>query len=118
MNERGDAAELDDQQRATLVAQLPELADMAAQERVLGSARITLAEWAHDRFHTALEDHVAAIGSIRKTLTKSYTKAEDKPVDPTDAVVLWLELMNEQIGGADALALVDKRQAASRQGKK
>jgi hypothetical protein len=103
---------LDAQQRATLVAELPELADIAAQERVLGSARLTLAEWAHERFHTALEDHVAAIGSIRKTLTKSYTKPEDKPVEPTDALVLWLELMNEQIGGSDVLALVDERQSA------
>jgi hypothetical protein len=105
----GAIAELDAQQRAALLAELPELADnRAAQDQVLAVSRERLALWSAARFDSTLEDHVEAIGAIRKTLAKSYTAPDTISAEPEDALVVWLELLNERIGGEELLAVAEK----------
>jgi hypothetical protein len=91
---------------------MPEIAnDIAAQDLILGASREGLASWSSSRFESTLESHVDAISDIRETLKRSYTAGEGKSANPEDALVVWLELLNERIGGESLLAVADKHDA-------
>lgn len=101
-------SQMETNQRNVLLAKAPVLeTDRAAQEHVLGASRNAIATWSNDRFHTAIDDHVEAMASIRNTLRKGYTSDSDVPADPQDAMLVWLELLNESVGGEAVVAALD-----------
>jgi hypothetical protein len=100
--------QMESNQRSVLLAEVPALeADPVAQQHVLASTRGVIASWSQERFHTALEDHVEAMGSIRETLRKGYATTDDVAAEPQDALLAWLELLNEHVGGDAIVASLD-----------
>ena len=94
-------AEIENRQRGVLVEQIPELkGDRKGQDRVLETVRVGLLKWAMRQLTHTFHEHVIAMEQIRKTLQRSYTTKVGKGgVRPDDAVMIWLELMNETVGG-------------------
>lgn len=101
-------AQMESNQRNVLLTEVPSLeTDRAAQEHVLASSRAAIVSWSEDRFHGALEDHVEAMASIRETLRKGYSTKSGVAADPQDALLAWLELLNEHVGGDAIVASLD-----------
>ena len=98
--------QIENRQRSVLVEQIPELRDdYKAQDRVLESIRISLIKWSMRQLTHTFHQHVMAMEEIRKTLQKSYLArdSEGKNVKPDDVILIWLELMNENIGGDETI---------------
>jgi len=96
--------EIERRQRQVLVDQIPSLKDdRKAQDQVLNSVRVSLTKWLIGQLNTTLHQHMLAMDDIFRTLQKSYTAPAGERVAPEDALLVWLDLMNEQIGRADTI---------------
>ncbi len=92
--------EVERRQRQVLVDHIPELkSDRKAQDKVLEAVRVALIKWSMKQLTSTLHEHMVAMESIRRTLQKSYTAPAGAKVNPEEAIVLWLDLMNESVGG-------------------
>ncbi|MCG3172706.1 MAG: hypothetical protein GMKNLPBB_00861 [Myxococcota bacterium] len=99
---RKSLAALEAQQRATLIKAVPELAnDVEAQNKVLEKAREAFMHWSVVQLADTVDEHVAAMEQIRKTLQSSYTRKEGAPGGADEVGMLWFELMNETLVGSD-----------------
>lgn len=91
--------ESQERQRAALISAFPAIAnDQVAQDQILTAAHEATVKWATDRFNKAVNDNLAAIEGIRTTLEKSYKAPEGQIAAPEDALMAWLELLNERVG--------------------
>lgn len=98
--------EIKEDQKRVLVKHIPELAgNTKAQEQVADAVRAGLLKWSMKQLTHTFHEHLLAMEQIRKTLTESYAQRgpDAKQVQPDDAVMIWLELMNETIGGDDTI---------------
>jgi hypothetical protein len=97
-------AKLKSDVEAMKVDQIPSLKDdRKAQDQVLNSVRVSLTKWLIGQLNTTLHQHMLAMDDIFRTLQKSYTAPAGERVAPEDALLVWLDLMNEQIGRADTI---------------
>lgn len=88
-----------EKQREALVAAYPALAnDRVGQDQVLTAAHDAMVLWATNRFNAAVKEHMSALDDIRKTLEKSYSAPAGQVAAPEDALMAWLELLNERVG--------------------
>ncbi len=113
-------AEIENRQRGVLVEHIPELKDdKKGQDRVLETVRVGLLKWSMRQLTHTFHEHVIAMEQIRKTLQKSYTSKVGKGgVRPDDAVVIWLELMNETVGGDENILGTPKEDKKKKKKKK
>lgn len=96
--------EIERRQRQVLVDHIPDLkGDKKAQDRVLEAVRVSLLKWSMKQLTSTLHEHMIAMESIRRTLQRSYTAPAGTKVDAEEAVVLWLDLMNESVGGDNTI---------------
>jgi len=98
--------EIEDRQRGVLVQYIPELKDdNKAQDRVLESIRASLLKWCMRQLTHTFHHHMLAMDKIRQTLQQSYVADKDaaKRVQPEEVLMIWLELMNENIGGDETI---------------
>jgi vacuolar-type H+-ATPase subunit F/Vma7 len=96
--------EIERRQRQILVDQIPSLKDdKKAQDQVLNTVRVSLTKWLIGQLNTTLHEHMIAMDDIFRTLQRSYRAPAGERVSPEDALLVWLDLMNEQIGGADTI---------------
>lgn len=96
--------EVERRQRQVLVDHIPELkGDAKAQDKVLAAVRVALLKWSMKQLTSTLHEHMVAMENIRRTLQKSYTAPAGAKVDAEDAIVLWLDLMNESVGGDNTI---------------
>jgi len=96
--------EIERRQRQILIDQIPSLkGDRKAQDQVLRAVRVSLTRWLINQLNTTLHEHMVAMDDIFRTLQKSYTAPAGERVAPEDALLVWLDLMNEQVGGADII---------------
>lgn len=88
-----------EKQREALVAAFPALQNnLVGQDQVLTAAHDAMVLWATNRFNAAVKEHMDAIDSIRKTLEQSYAAPAGQVAAPEDALMAWLELLNERVG--------------------
>lgn len=88
-----------EKQRESLVAAFPALAnDRVAQDQILTAAHDAMVLWGTNRFNAAVKQHMDALDEIRKTLEKSYSAPDGQAAAPEDALMAWLELLNERVG--------------------
>lgn len=110
--------------RAALVAAFPALqSDVAAQDRVLSAAAEAMVDWETRQLDATVAEHLVAMEQLHTTLQTSYKKADGAPIDAEDTLMTWLNLMNEHVGGEEAILASDtetkaKKPAAARAGKK
>jgi hypothetical protein len=97
--------EIEERQRRILVTHIPELkGDAKAQDRVLETMRVSLLKWCMRQLTHTFHHHMLAMDKIRHTLQKSYlVKNEEGTVQPQEMLMIWLELMNENLGGDDTI---------------
>ncbi len=96
--------EIERRQRQILIDQIPSLKnDKTAQDKVLHAVRVSLTRWLINQLNTTLHEHMVAMDDIFQTLQKSYTAPAGERVAPEDALLVWLDLMNEQVGGAEVI---------------
>ena len=98
--------EVEQRQRNVLVKHIPELKDdYKAQDRVLESMRASLLKWCMRQLTHTFHHHMLAMDRIRETLQQNYIadKNGGKRVQPDDVLMIWLELMNENIGGDETI---------------
>ena len=96
--------EIERRQRQILIDQIPSLkGDRTAQDQVLHAVRVSLTRWLINQLNTTLHEHMVAMDDIFRTLQKSYTAPAGERVNPEDALLVWLDLMNEQVGGAETI---------------
>ncbi len=90
-------------QRNMLVAAIPDLAgNHAAQDRIMQSMKDSLMRFSMKQLAANFHEHVVAMEGIRKTLQRSYAGAgADAQAD--DALMIWIELMHETVGGDDTI---------------
>jgi hypothetical protein len=94
---------LDAQQREILVEELPVLADdEAAQDKVLEAVHDALSTWAVRQLDSTFDKHLVAMEKLRGTLDKSFVTEDAAPADPADALMIWLDLLNEKLGAENA----------------
>jgi hypothetical protein len=92
--------EIDRRQRQVLMDEIPALeGDRAAQDTIMAALREALVKWAMHELTTTFHQHMVALEKIRKTLQSSYMAPAGAKANPEDALLLWLDLMNEKIGG-------------------
>lgn len=102
--------EIERRQRQILIDQIPSLkGDKKAQDQVLRAVRVSLTRWLINQLNTTLHQHMVAMDDIFRTLQKSYTAPAGERVAPEDALLVWLDLMNEQIGGVDVILGPEKK---------
>lgn len=105
-------AEIEERQRHILEREIPELkGDKKAQDRVLEAVRVGLVRWSVRQLTTTLNEHVVAMEHIRKTLQASYVAAPGEQVDGEKTLMIWLDLMNETVGGDDHILGVNPEDA-------
>ena len=91
--------DLRESQRESLITAFPALAnDRISQDRILTASHDAMVRWATDRFNATVKEHMGALDEIRKTLEKSYTTPKGQAAAPEDALMAWLELLNERVG--------------------
>jgi len=96
--------EVEVRQRNVLIEHIPELqGDKKAQDRVLEQVRISLTKWCMRQLNTTLHEHVVAMEQIRRTLQKGYVAGPGAKADAEEAIGIWLELMNDAVGGDDTI---------------
>ena len=96
--------EIDRRQRQVLVDEIPALkGDRAAQDKVMQALRDALVKWAMHELTTTFHGHLEALEDIRKTLQSSYIAPVGEKADPQEALLIWLDLMNERIGGESTI---------------
>lgn len=99
-----------ERQRAILVREVPEIAhNQTKQDKVLDSVQDAVVKWSVRQLNTRFDDHLVAMEEIRKTLEKSYMHPEGVPAAPEDALSIWLDLMNESIGGEESALIPDDK---------
>jgi hypothetical protein len=104
----GSLAEIRERQIRILEQEYPELAaDRMARDKVLAASQIALEQWALAEFETAIDEHLVAIESIHRTLQANYRAPEESAAAPEDALMTWLELLNQRLGGASLLDQAD-----------
>ena len=102
--------EIERRQRQVLIDQIPKLkGDRKAQDQVLHAVRVSLTRWLINQLNTTLHEHMVAMDDIFRTLQKSYTAPAGERASPEDALMVWLDLMNEQIGGVDVILGPEKK---------
>jgi hypothetical protein len=107
--------EIERRQRHILIDQIPSLkGDRKAQDQVLHAVRVSLTRWLISQLNTTLHQHMVAMDDIFRTLQKSYTAPAGERVAPEDALLVWLDLMNEQIGGTDIILGPEKKAPAKK----
>lgn len=96
--------EIERRQRNVLVEHIPQLKDdKKAQDRVLEAVRVAVTKWMMKQLTTTLHEHMVAMDDMFKTLQKSYTAPLGAKVGAEDALLVWLDLMNEQVGGDNTI---------------
>lgn len=96
--------EIERRQRAALVEEIPALkGDREAQDRVMEAVRQALVQWAMRELTTTFAEHMAALDQIRKTLQVDYMAPAGAKADPQEALLIWLDLMNQKVGGDSAI---------------
>lgn len=96
--------EIDRRQRQVLVDEIPHLkGDRAAQDQVMQAVRDALVKWAMNELTTTFHGHLEALEDIRRTLQASYISPAGTKADPQEALLVWLDLMNERIGGESTI---------------
>jgi hypothetical protein len=98
-----------DAQRALLVKEFPQLAsDTAAQDKVLAAMTSGLVQWETRQLDATVAEHLNAMEQLHKTLQQSYSKKTNEEADPEDALMTWLNLMNEHVGGNQKILGTEK----------
>ena len=96
--------EIERRQRSAIVEHIPEFkGNRKAQDRVLEQVRVSLTKWCMKQLTSTLHEHMLAMEQIRKTLQRSYIAKAGAKVDMEETVSIWLELMNESVGGDDTI---------------
>lgn len=96
--------EIEQRQRNVLIEHIPELKnDKKGQDRVLEQVRVSLTKWCMKQLNTTLHEHVVALEQIRRTLQRGYVAAPGAKADAEEALSIWLELMNDAVGGDDTI---------------
>ena len=104
----GSMREVRERQLRILQAEYPEVAaDPMARDKVLAAAQLALEQWAINEFETAIDQHLAAIEGIHRTLQANYQAPEEHAAAPEDALMTWLELLNQRLGGTTLLEGTD-----------
>ena len=104
-----------DAQRQQLLAAFPELAsDAAGQDAVLEAVRAATRDWSTRQLDATVAEHVNAMDGLRKTLEGKYAKDASGSADPEDALMTWLNLMNEHVGGDEDILGADGKTTAKR----
>ena len=85
---------------AVIAAVGPELkGDKNAQDRVLKAVREALVQWAMRELSTTFKEHMLALEELRKTLQMNFVAPAGVKANPEEALLIWLELMNQKVGG-------------------
>jgi hypothetical protein len=102
-------------QRALIVKEFPQLAgDTAAQDKLLASASEALVQWEQRQLDATVTEHLVAMEQLHKTLQTSYSKSANEEADPEDALMTWLNLLNQHVGGEDHILTGDTKTAAAK----
>ena len=72
---------------------------------MLESLRASLLKWCMRQLTHTFHHHMMAMDKIRETLQQSYVAdaKSAKKLQPDDVLMIWLELMNENIGGDETI---------------
>ena len=106
-----------ERQREVLIRHVPEIAhNQTKQNKILDAMQDAIVKWAVRQLNTRFDDHLAALEDIRGTLEKSYMHPEDVPADPEDALSIWLDLMNEQVGGEASDLVPEEKKKRGKKG--
>ena len=101
------------EQRALLVKEFPQLADNTeAQDKVLASVHAGVLQWEEKQLDATVSEHLIAMEQLHKTLQTSYSRKPGETVDAEDALMTWLNLMNEHVGGNGKILAKDSKPTA------
>lgn len=90
--------------RALIGKEFPELAkDTAAQDKLIASATEGLSQWEQRQLDATVSEYLVAMESLHQTLQSSYSKTGGTKADPEDALMTWLNLLNEHMGGEEPI---------------
>jgi hypothetical protein len=104
-------ANQDDTLRALIVKEFPELAgDTAAQDLLISASAEALTQWEHRQLDATVAEYLIAMEALHQTLQSSYSKTGTKG-DPEDALMTWLNLLNEHMGGEEPILGNDAKNA-------
>lgn len=104
----GSIKEIRERQLRILQKEYPDIAaDPMARDKVLAASQAALEQWALAEFESSINEHLAAIESIHKTLQANYQAPDDHAGAPEDALMTWLELLNQRLGGTTLLEQAD-----------
>lgn len=95
-------------QRALVIAAYPQLAaDVTAQDAVLTATSEAMADWQVRQLDATVVEHLNAMEQLHRTLQTSYRKPSGDSADAEDALMTWLNLLNEHVGGEEPILTTD-----------
>lgn len=98
--------------RALIAKELPELAsDTAAQDALIAATTTALSQWQQRQLDATVSEYMIAMEQLHTTLQSSYSKGAAK-ADPEEALMTWLNLMNEHMGGEQPILGNEKKSNA------